>query len=600
MGAAATRFRVGAGLGALVAVGGLVSTFTPAPPDLPAETVTPQPAPPFRTPDPAPAPPSPPAPPRGAGGTAEDFCSAARERFLAGPYAEAVAAVGDVRQPPKLGQPWHFSNDAPFCGQVLLCWLTSGGSLYALAVETDGRWEPPPARLPASTGSRATLRMLNCGRVSTSQPRWDPQTGAAKAEGWPNQNAWPPPSRILTVGDSSCRDVFFSARVVGSAGIASAEVVPASDPPCSFTVSMSPPLPGEYQLEVKAVHVNGNTSDPSLPFSLGVVGIRGVLPGRVGKAAKTYYRNTRCDAQRHVIGSPLTVVAEGQRRAADLPRCGPAAPTGAGGWWVRHDKISAAEASQYYVGNPTWLTDACGFNNRLVWVPSKCKLAHWGPGQPPTDCPGAGNTTVAVLGDSVAREYTMACKQIRGGSLSCSHWHHKVEGKYYSKGYAAKVAVELVNRLNAEKPAALVTNLGMLHMIGPCHTDQWLDFVTMFRDEWRKRPPPVKRAIWVGSSRIHWAWLGMGPTRGIEWSTGAYRILETVGFEWLNADELTAAREDATWDGAHYSAELGHKQTVIRLKGVPKYKWNGGVANALLNAVANMLCHTSRTPPTTA
>jgi hypothetical protein len=317
------------------------------------------------------------------------------------------------------------------------------------------------------------------------------------------------------------------------------------------------------------------------------------------------------------------------------------------------------------------MTDAGGYNTDYVWVPNAggatqarrlpgpCRFQFWNPAVrasgPSASCVRASSPPrtgfLYFVGDSVMREYAMACNHVSlaAAKLRCLYANIRLEGQHYSRDYAVSVANTMASNIVENDAAVFVTNLGMQHMIGPCTTAQWIEFVDAFVAAWRRRvrwapgpfgladplsadslgnatsppstvsddviasgggasaatypagaPPRLEVALWVGPPTIQYARKGMGAERARVWDELAWARLAPLGFRRMRSDVVTAARQEATWDGLHYAAERGKVQTRQRNKGARVYPWNGGVANMLLTMVINAVCNRPATNlPTT-
>ena len=255
------------------------------------------------------------------------------------------------------------------------------------------------------------------------------------------------------------------------------------------------------------------------------------------------------------------------------------------GMWVRVTKAecSSGAGSPFCRGDPSWLSDAAGFNTGLVWVPlafgasakavasepssslstignsnggggdgialsddegQRLLLAtlpqnpppyltsyasssvaaaaegpsegttaapyipcryhiHSPPGGPPRSClrvresnnkspytrgGSKHGATLTIVGDSVMREYGKNCGlySLRGARLVCVFNNIVLEGQHYSRDYAKAVALNILQAATRNKAAFFATNLGIHHMVGPSTTAQWIEFVDIFAEMWRK------------------------------------------------------------------------------------------------------------------
>lgn len=355
------------------------------------------------------------------------------------------------------------------------------------------------------------------------------------------------------------------------------------------------------------------------------------------------------------------------------------------GMWVRFGKNSCqGDSNPFCKGDPGWLSDAAGFNTQMLWVPFShqesesqsqsqltepseqddekrivsrrhpphfdykrtesvdipqipCRyLFHSPPGGPPTTClrirdKGDQATrhggALVLVGDSVMREYSKNCAlfNFRGARLVCVFNNIVLEGQHYSQSYAKAVAENILQSAIRNKAAIFGTNLGIHHMIGPCTTEQWIEFVDKFvelwmaavrnddkekqfrvatRDELTEGKALMKeadnlskdyfimeKAIWIGPPAIHYARKGMGFQRAALWDQLAWERLEPLGFRRLNAIAPTVSRQESTWDGLHYAAERGKVQTPLRDSTAQVRQWNGGVSAMLFAMLLNMICN---------
>ena len=379
----------------------------------------------------------------------------------------------------------------------------------------------------AGVPSTAQIRVDNCGSFTDPfRNAWDAEGGKALRKTFPYGG-----------------DVLLTARLVSEHGFQSARVVPhhhhrrgggaaiPTDAPREedvgsktaravqgaslggspwYDVTFTAHEEGMYALEVKAVHVNGSSNDPKMPKSLGVVGIRAADDAN----RKTFMYNDVCDDQRHVVGSPLIVVVlprattrrtdpgglaaippdQNAIQARLPPLCRRA--DHADGRWVRASTVAmnCRAGSPYCLGDPRWLTDASAYNTDMVWAPPDCRFRLFNPPSGPTaSClrHGGGGPPGALLlvGDSVTREYAKNCAlfHLRGAQLVCVFANIALEGQHYSRDYAAAVADAILDNLIQHNAAVFVTNLGIHHMIGPCTTEQWREFVGLFVQRWHAR-----------------------------------------------------------------------------------------------------------------
>lgn len=201
------------------------------------------------------------------------------------------------------------------------------------------------------------------------------------------------------------------------------------------------------------------------------------------------------------------------------------------------------------------------------------------------------------------REYGMNCLlfDLRASKLMCQFNNIALEGQHYTSDYARSVVRVMIDNVLAAFAVGFATNLGIHHMIGPCSTAQWEEYVQLFATEWRARIQVLasnpqysgpERLVWVGPPTIHYARRGMGFQRGEKWDRIAWRALQELGFVRLYAIAPTLARQEGSWDGLHNAAQRGKVQTVHRNKApsVKIYQWNGGIANMLFIMLLNVLC----------
>jgi hypothetical protein len=370
--------------------------------------------------------------------------------------------------------------------------------------------------------------------------------------------------------------------------------------------------PGEYVLEITLVHVNGSSNNVSWPRSMGVIVIRASDHNK-----KSFKYNLACDLQRHVYGSPLKVLALSRPSSSENPKTTSTLKPlcsvqnynqSAGcGHWVRVPYKTSCEAYQggeVCSGDPTWLTDACGFNTELVWSPDSCRMRVYSPPQgPQQSCLKRGRSGFFLfVGDSVAREYVQNCRlfDLRSAKLHCMFANIALEGQHYSLDYAKAVVKAMIDSLKQNRPGVLATNLGIHHMIGKSSTEQWIEFVDVFVAAWKAEAFQVlpigtdqwllEKAVWVGPPTIHYARHGMGHQRAVLWDEIAWRKLEPLGFIRLYAIAPTLSRTEATWDGLHYASYKGKVQSPWRNRAAPVLLWNGGVSNMLFNVLLNLIC----------
>eukprot|EP01061_Rhynchopus_euleeides_P045692 TRINITY_DN833_c0_g1_i12.p1 TRINITY_DN833_c0_g1~~TRINITY_DN833_c0_g1_i12.p1 ORF type:complete len:587 (+),score=167.17 TRINITY_DN833_c0_g1_i12:343-2103(+) len=471
-------------------------------------------------------------------------CGVHRERFL-GDYAAALGAV-NWGSPPKFGLPGRFADGDAFCGRFLLYNRTSE------------MWHAVGAGLAAaSTLSPTTVSLYNCAE-----------------------------------GAAQCADLHITARLMGPT-IVSAEVT-RREGECAYDVTYVAYEPGEYTLHIKVVHLNASSFNPKAPLSLGLDRSRVRQDGR-----KLFARHNTCASQRHIHGSPFRVAVTGPPAHPTTERATPLCTRGdyMRGRWVPFPNADFCKTPQpYCAGNPWWLSDAYGYNTEWLWAPVGCHYHVYsppvGPDKPCFDRKG----TVGIVGDSIAREFVQNCRLFKGlpdkAGFHCEHWHMIVNGEYFSESYARDVAGVVGRKVESDNPVAIIVNLGMMHMIGMCNDTQWDYFIRAFAQELQKHPPkhPVRK-IWLGAPQVHYATRGMTVFRARRWDDIALRHLRPLGFELFDSAAVTHPKEEGSWDGLHNAAEKGHKQSKVRNKRVPEFKWNGGVSHMLFNNLVNMLCN---------
>lgn len=579
-------------------------------------------------------------------------------------YAAAAKRYKGFTPSPSFKMPWYFHDPHPVCGQQLLRHLF-GAPKHALAARLASQAHSPRRdAMPAPRGSRpadgshAALR-LDSG-VDHATETVHATAGKATADIYiedcgmcrdpaASSAAWCADSDVLVTARLVGYNAFAALpvwrvaangalRLVGTVAPTAAEVAAASAATSRgsmFRVAFTAHAPGVYALEVKVVHLNGTSDDPKKPRSLGVIGIRAVDGGR-----KAFKYNAGCDEQRHVVGSPFRVVvhaagsdaigeltAEGSTTVVEPvpPFCTSANHTR--GRWVRFTDTTCRQPdSPLCAGDPSWLTDASAYNTDYLWVPDGCRYRYYSPpAGPRRACLAMGSRGFLLLvGDSVTREYAKNCLQfdLRPARMQCLFANIALEGQHFSTDYARAVVDVIIENIKTNNAAVLATNLGIHHMIGPCSTAQWREFVALFVAAFQRevvwanvsgrqlqtaagraygdgtlpakypkgQPPRLERAVWMGPPTIHYARKGMGLQRGHLWDEIAWAALEPLGFERLNALVPTASRQEGTWDGLHYASERNKVQTRWRNKHVAPRTWNGGVANTLFVMLLNLLC----------
>jgi hypothetical protein len=616
---------------------------------------------------------------------AGESCASCRSlvTHLEAEYDDAKKRYNNFQASAAYKMPWYYHDPFPVCGQLLLMHL-QGGPRHVFSLRL------PPNRLRKPPPSAAALEFKDLPLIKESAAKAtgkdnligggiddDTETLFAKVgetvldvfvEDCGSCGSAAGISTQTPDDEAECRkhaDVLLTARLVGINGFIPATVRPIREaiveqqlrgggaaPPephfagrggalrVAFTVSM----PGVYSLEVKAVHVHGESTDPKLPRSLGVIGIRAVESGN----RKSFKYNGLCDEQRHIYGSPVRVVAleTGLPVAlTDLPStvklpttvppfCDRANHTS--GRWVRFTPTSCHDRQNpYCFGNPAWLSDAAAYNTNYLWAPDGCRYAFFDPPTAPAgSCltvPNQGPVFLLLVGDSVTREYTKNCLQfsnLRKAKLHCLFANIALEGQHYSVDYATSVARVVIENVKTNNAGVFVTNLGIHHMIGPCTTEQWAAFVAIFAELWKKEilwhpqahrgtryltteagkrvseggalpalypkgttVAKLERAIWLGPPTIHYARKGMGAQRAALWDQIAWAKLEPLGFERVYAIAPTAARQESTWDGLHYASERNKVQTRWRNTDISPRQWNGGVANMLFTMLLNLICY---------
>ena len=551
-------------------------------------------------------------------------------------YATVVSRIA-FRRPPSFKMPWYYHDPHPLCGRYLLRHLTASSSSDTAAGSTyeDRTSINSPSQVAPSSSTVGPLspflyvvRVKPIIRTPVSAPNHVVVFAVAGVE---NRDvvvdqcgACVKNNKDEAAGPCENADVLVMARLVGETSVFSASVISA---PSSggMVISFVAWEAGEYVLEVKLVHFRGSSSNASLPRSLGVIGIRASDHNR-----KSFKYNLACDVQRNAMGSPLRVVVNARDQdaaaAADLvtptssasvPFCSHDDSNSSAGRWIRFRTASenstfhvcppniSDDSSPYCSGNPTWLSDACGFNDRLLWVPQRCKYRFFSPPHgPPSSCLARKRRGFLLLvGDSVTREYAMNCNlfDLRRANLVCLFNNIALEGQHYSRSYAKDVSQVMINSLKSNKAAVFVTNLGIHHMIGPCSTEMWIELVDAFVETWKREKIQIldvgnddwllEKAVWLGPPSIHYARKGMGFQRGQLWDQIAWERLKPLGFRRLYAIAPTLPRVEGTWDGLHYASQRGKVQSPWRNRKAPVLTWNGGVANMLFTMLLNIICY---------
>ncbi|CUG01037.1 GPI-anchored surface protein, putative [Bodo saltans] len=519
-------------------------------------------------------------------------------------YAQVASRI-DFTRPPKYKMPWYFHDPYALCGRYLL-------THHQRDFQQDVAHPPQllhrvAVRQPAQGGETSDSQMV-VARVAAGE--------------WSNGDVYVEHcgqcAEVVSVGESAALkcagDVLMLARLISDQTVVSADVqalvVPANGRPyhpLRFFIRQ----PGEYVLEVTLVHVNGSSSNVSWPRSMGVIGIRASDHNK-----KSFKYNLACDLQRHVYGSPLKVLALGRGAAIEnvnslnlKPLCNVHNynQTIGSGHWVRvpyKTRCEAFQSGSICSGDPTWLTDACGFNNELVWSPDSCRMRVYSPPLgPQQSCLKRGRSGFLLfVGDSVAREYVQNCRlfDLRSSKLHCIFANIALEGQHYSLDYAKAVVKAMIDSLKQNRPGVLATNLGIHHMIGKSSTEQWIEFIDVFIAAWKAEAFQIlpvgtdqwllEKAVWLGPPTIHYARHGMGHQRAVLWDEIAWKKLEPLGFIRLYAIAPTLSRTEATWDGLHYASYKGKVQSPWRNRAAPVLLWNGGVSNMLFNVLLNLIC----------
>jgi hypothetical protein len=574
-------------------------------------------------------------------------------------YTTVVSRVS-FRRPPLFKMPWYYHDPHPLCGRYLLRHLLTleeaagraGQAADYAAAEAVAGAEHVGSASAFHAGTQRASQSLYLYAVRSRQegsPQTPPSDAAASivraVAGVESRDVFLDQcGTCRSAGDDGCSgaDVLVMARLMGESTVLSASVVPRPDG--LHDIRFTAHEPGEYILEVKLVHFRGSSNNASLPRSLGVIGIRASDHNR-----KSFKYNLACDVQRNAMGSPVKVLVVapdadnndikkdsqknrlggGAKQQNVVPFCSVEHARNlstSAGRWVRFatannnpagaemeaaalavcpPNVSDVAGSPYCSGNPTWLSDACGFNDRLLWAPERCKFRFFSPPHgPPTSCLRRRRRGFLLLvGDSVTREYAMNCNlfDLRPANLVCLFNNIALEGQHYSYSYAKDVSQVIINSLKTNKAAVFATNLGIHHMIGPCSTDMWIEFVDIFVETWKREKIEIlaegrddwllEKAVWIGPPAIHYARKGMGFQRGQLWDAIAWARLEPLGFRRLHAIGPTLPRVESTWDGLHYASQRGKVQSPWRNRQAPVLTWNGGVANMLFTMLLNIICY---------
>ena len=352
--------------------------------------------------------------------------------------------------------------------------------------------------------------------------------------------------------------------------------------------------PGAYLLYIKVHHLYANSFNPTLPLSLGLDRSRVRENNK-----KLFARHNTCAEQRNIMHSPFKVTITGPNlmdpSTPSTPLCKGGGVTE--GRWVKFPTNDYCSTPQPYCeGTPWWLADAYGYNAEWLWAPKSCHYKIYSPPKGPDQHCFAKKAAVGIIGDSIAREFVQNCRLFKGMAESanfwCEHWHMIVNGAFFTESYAKSVASVIVDKVISDKPNAIVVNLGLMHMIGMCNDTDWDFFVKTFAEDLSRRTASMAyRKIWLGAPTVQFATRGMTNPRAERWDAIALKHLTPLGFELLSAREVTAPKEEGSWDGLHNAAEKGHKQAKVRNKRVKEYKWNGGVSHMLFNSLVNMLCN---------
>ncbi|KAJ9466716.1 putative GPI-anchored surface protein [Diplonema papillatum] len=481
-----------------------------------------------------------------------DVCVRHRQLFF-NEYANAMSAVNFSR-PPKYELKFRWADNDAFCGRFLLWNLTRNDMWHAVGRGLGN----------ANTNTPTTISLHNCVVA------WDSLK-------------------------SHCTDLHVTARLVGPTYVW-ADVVKRTDE-CAYDITYTVYEPGQYELFIKFVHLNGSSVDAAAPVSLGADRSRVRLNGK-----KLFAKHKTCGSQKNLQGSPFTVIVTGAPRlnttSYGTPRCAHGNYTR--GHWIRFPSNDYCQKPQPYCeGTPWWLSDAYAYNQEWLWAPKDCHYVLYSPTRGPGNRCFARQGSVGIIGDSIAREYAQNCKLFHmwdEAGLRCEHWHMIIKGEAFSKQYANSVVKVVVDKVHTDKPVAIAANLGMMHMIGVCNDSAWEYFMSTFANELARRPTsfPVRK-IWLGAPQVHYATRGMSQHRTERWDAISMKHLKPLGFELLYATAVTRSREEGSWDGLHNAAEKGKKQSKVKNKRVKEWGWNGGISHMLWNVLLNMLCAANNT-----
>lgn len=430
----------------------------------------------------------------------------------------------------------------------------------------------------------------------------------------PNSPTQPP----LGAPQDKCHDVYFAVRLRSATAIVDAVVSPVSTteggiggiPPCSYSVSFFPYDAGDYFVEVRVVWLDGLGPEKSHKVFHPVTLLK--THSKFGKKPhQSYVFNAECERQSHLTLTPLALTVASQPRNDLLGTvAASASPTPtrlcrrgdgeAPGRWVKNDNAKPCGSdSAICEGSPSLLNDVKPFNEDWIWVPERCHYRFWrhgsGPESPCTSRPG----TLLMMGDSTTREYAqnVALFNLKASGLTLSYANWRIEHKWYTQKMARDALVRLGDELKAQRPVVLVVNLGPLHLIAGVTTTDWEFYVdqwaALFARENTTFATFMERRFFLGLAAVHYATSDMSAQRLVRWTQYARARLVPLGFEFLDAWRVTAARPEATWDGVHYAAERGKAQMrhVRRGRQVPTFKWNGGVSVMLTTMLLNLLCN---------
>lgn len=552
-------------------------------------------------------------------------------------YVDVLSRVR-LNHAPSFKMPWYYEDREALCGRFLLSYFDLVGGA-SMTPSSEGQFvgsRPSDSVLRAR--ARTVLRVAPVREVrdATINELRSAMSSAAIADAAEADVVIRAGEKATVALVSNCApnpdttsDVLVTARLVGEAGYVAVDVVPlAADgsvpedgeekpdstgsrwwlpstrAPHGYALRLMAPEPGHFALEVKVVHVNGSSDDPREPRSLGVIGIRASDNNR-----KSFKYNAVCDSQRHVYGSPLKVlVVAPNRLTKQTPFC-TTADHRDGRWVPFTPSMCATNSNQFCRGDPSWLSDACGYNVNMLWAPHDCKFNFYTPPQGPTrSClMRNGRGFLLMIGDSVTREYGMNCNlfNLRDARLLCLFNNIALEGQHYSSDYARAVVKVIIDSVKSNRASIFATNLGIHHMIGPCTTAQWVEFVDTFVASWKasnasffrpgetdpRSPWQLEVAVWLGPPTIQYARKGMGAQRAALWDHLAWERLAPLGFKRLYAIAPTRARQEGTWDGLHYASEKGKVQSPWRNRNAPVLRWNGGIANMLFTMLLNVVCN---------